>query len=211
MESEKGRILVVDDEESIRFTFQSFLEREGYHVETAVDYDDAMKVMASSEFDLLYVDIILGGRTGLDLLRDVRQDQPEAEVILITGAPSVESASSALRLGALDYIVKPVRQDTLLRTAAMAFKHMALNRAKEIYRLNLEAIFHGVQDVILTFDEELNLVEINEAGEEMCGISREEALGTSIEAWDFACSEMCAQAMRDALTRGTTVRLNDID
>jgi len=121
MASDKGRILVVDDEESIRFTFQKFLEHDGYHVETAVDYDDAMRALAESTFDLLYADIILGGRTGIDLLRDVKQTHPGIEVILITGAPSVDSASEALRLGALDYIVKPVRQDTLLRTAAMAF------------------------------------------------------------------------------------------
>ena len=87
MESDKGRILVVDDEESIRFTFQSFLEEEGYGVDAAVDYDDAMRAIAAGRYDLLYVDIILGGRTGIDLLRDVRQSHPEIEVILITGAP----------------------------------------------------------------------------------------------------------------------------
>ena len=211
MASDKGRILVVDDEESIRFTFQKFLQRDGYEVETAVDYDDAMRALAESAFDLLYADIILGGQTGVDLLRDVKQTHPGMEVILITGAPSVESASEALRLGALDYIVKPVRHDTLLRTAAMAFKHMALNRASEVYRLNLEAIFRSVHDVILAVDDELNLVDINDAAEELCGISREDALGTSLESWDFGCSEICAQAMRDAITRGETVSIPDVD
>ncbi len=211
MASDKGRILVVDDEESIRYTFRSFLEDEGYEVETAVDYDDAMEVVSTSRFDLMYADIILGGRTGIDLLRDVKRAQPGTEVILVTGAPSVESASEALRLGALDYIVKPVRQDTLLRTAAMAFKHMALNSATETFRLNLEAIFRSVRDVILTVDDQLNVVEVNDAAEELCGISREDALGTSLESWDFACAEVCAQAMRDAISRGERVNVSGVD
>jgi PAS domain S-box-containing protein len=211
MAPDKGRILVVDDEESIRFTFRNFLEDEGYEVATAVDYDSAMRAVSESRFDLVYADIILGGRTGIDLLRDAKRSYPALEVILITGAPSVESASEALRLGALDYIVKPVRQDTLLRTAAMAFKHMALNTATEAFRLNLEAIFRSVRDVILTVDDELHVVEINDAAEDLCGISREEALGTSLESWDFACSEVCAQAMRDAIARGESVRVPDVD
>jgi len=211
MASDKGRILVVDDEESVRYTFGSFLEDDGYDVETAVDYDDAMRAVSTSRFNLVYADIILGGRTGIDLLRDVKRGQPGTEVILITGAPSVESASEALRLGALDYIVKPVRQDTLLRTAAMAFKHMALNTATETFRLNLEAIFRSVRDVIVTVDADLNVVEVNDAAEQLCGISREDALGTSLESWDFACAEVCAQAMRDAIARGESVSVPDVD
>lgn len=211
MASDKGRILVVDDEESIRYTFRSFLEDDGYQVETAVDYDDAMQVLSTSRFNLMYADIILGGRTGIDLLREVKRSCPGTEVILITGAPSVESASEALRLGALDYIVKPVRQDTLLRTAAMAFKHMALNSATETFRLNLEAIFRSVSDVIVTVDADLNVVEVNDAAEQLCGISREDALGTSLESWDFACADVCAQAIRDALARGDSVSVPDVD
>jgi len=91
------------------------------------------------------------------------------------------------------------------------FKHMALNRATEVYRLNLEAIFRSVHDVILAVDDELNVVEISDAAEELCGITREDALGTSLESWDFGCSEICAQAMRDAITRGETVSIPDVD
>ena len=69
----KSKILVVDDEESIRFTFQSFLSKEGYEVLTTEDYVSAMEVISGTAPDLIFVDIILGGYSGIDLLREVRK------------------------------------------------------------------------------------------------------------------------------------------
>ena len=117
------RILVVDDEESIRFTFETFLTEANYEVDTAADYEEALVLLGNGSFDLLFVDIIMNGKTGIDLLRTVRETNPNAQVIIITGAPSVETASEALRLGALDYILKPVRQDDLLKAARLALQH----------------------------------------------------------------------------------------
>ena len=97
------KVLVVDDEESIRYTFQMFLEDEGYQVTTAENYEVALEHIQASEFDLVFIDIILEGRSGIDLLRAFREHRPGGQVIMITGAPSVETASEALRLGALDY------------------------------------------------------------------------------------------------------------
>jgi len=208
---EPGSILVVDDEESIRFTFQNFLEEEGYRVGTAVSYEDAMQALEASAFDLVYLDIILGGRSGIELLRDIKECRPATEVIMVTGAPTVETASTALRLGALDYVVKPVRHDTLLRSAAMAFKHLALVRAKEAYRLNLEAIFRSVQDVVITVDHDMRVVEVNPAAEGMCGIDRDEVLGTPLESWEFSCSTACFDALRQTLATGKPVSHRHLD
>ena len=99
---ETGTILVVDDEESIRFTFRSFLEEKGHTVATAVDYTDAMQRVSETDFDLIYIDIVLGGQSGIDLLRDVKEKAPGTEVIIVTGAPDLESAASSVRYGALD-------------------------------------------------------------------------------------------------------------
>jgi PAS domain S-box-containing protein len=208
---EPGSILVVDDEESIRFTFQNFLEDEGYRVATAVSYDEAMEILDKDVFDLVYVDIILGGTSGIELLRDIKKGRPATEVIMVTGAPTVETASTALRLGALDYVVKPVRHDTLLRSAAMAFKHIALIRAKESCRLNLEAIFRSVQDVVITVDHEMRVVEVNPAAEKLCGIERAEALGSSLESWNFGCSTACLDALRQTLATGKPVSHRHLD
>ena len=67
------KILIVDDEESIRFTFTNFLAHAGYDVTAVPDYDSAVGIMTEETFDLLFVDIIMKGKTGLDLLRNVRQ------------------------------------------------------------------------------------------------------------------------------------------
>ena len=105
----RENILVVDDEESIRFTFHDFLEDAGYRVDTVENYAQAVQLTAEKEFDLFFIDIILDGRSGIELLQKIKSRDGHSQVIIITGAPSIDSASDALRLGALDYLVKPVR------------------------------------------------------------------------------------------------------
>ena len=168
----------MDDEESIRFTFDSFLTEEGYEVETASDYNKGRTLIGKKRFDLVFIDIILdSGKSGIALLEKVRERSPETEVIIITGAPTVKTAADALRLGALDYMVKPVRQETLMRATEMALKHKVLRQAKESYQQNLEAIFRSVQEAIITVDEDLTVVETNRAAAEICGIKRNDAQG----------------------------------
>lgn len=134
-----ARILVTDDEESVRFTLKTFLLEEGYKVDTATDYYEALTKITEKDFDLIFTDIILDNKTGIDILRDAKERNPNCPVVLITGSPDVDSASAALRLGAFDYIVKPLRQPTILHVASIALKQKALMDEKEKYRLNLEA------------------------------------------------------------------------
>ncbi len=206
-----GSILIVDDEESIRFTLSNFLDEEGYQTATAVGYDDSLHAIADSEFDLIYVDIILDGRSGIDLLEEIKRRAPASDVIIITGAPTIESAARALRLGALDYIVKPVRQDTLLRSADMAFKHRALREAKESCRLNMEAIFRSVRDAIITVDGDLHVVEVNHAAEGLCGVRRDRAVGKSLEDLDLGCAGTCLEALRHTVSSGGPVEIRNLE
>ncbi|OGW05458.1 MAG: hypothetical protein A2889_03350 [Nitrospinae bacterium RIFCSPLOWO2_01_FULL_39_10] len=134
-----ARILVTDDEESVRFTLKTFLLEEGYKVDTATDYDEALTKITEKDFDLIFTDIILENKTGIDILREVKERNPNCLVVMITGSPDVDSAAAALRLGAFDYIVKPLRQPTIRHVAAIALKQKALSDEKERYRLNLEA------------------------------------------------------------------------
>jgi DNA-binding NtrC family response regulator len=95
----KYRILIVDDEESIRFTLECFLTEEGYD------------------------DIILGGgKTGIDVIREARDRGVTCPVVVITGAPSVETAVEAARLGVFDYVPKPIRWENLLLTTKAALE-----------------------------------------------------------------------------------------
>lgn len=119
----KRRVLVVDDEESIRFTFKCFLADEGYEVVTAKNYMEAMDIIATGEFDMIYADIILGGgKTGLDVIREARERNVTCPVVVITGAPTVETAVEATRLGIFDYIPKPIRWENLIKTTQAALE-----------------------------------------------------------------------------------------
>ena len=116
----RSRILVVDDEESIRFTFENFLSEEGYDVTTAVNYNDALAVLDQKEFDLIIIDIILGGKTGLDLVEEIRARDLRCQVVIITAAPTAESVSDAFKKDVFEYISKPVYKDELLRVTKEA-------------------------------------------------------------------------------------------
>jgi PAS domain S-box-containing protein len=169
---ESVSILVVDDEESLRLTFQIFLQRQGYEkVLTASCFEEALTAVAENSFDLIVSDIVLEGKTGIDLLRRVREMGLECPVVMVTGYPNVETASEAVRLGAYDYISKPVDKDTLLKTARLALHQYRLERDKERvelenkqYQALLETIFRSVSDAIITLDLDLTVVTMNQAG-----------------------------------------------
>jgi PAS domain S-box-containing protein len=193
-----SKILIVDDEESIRFTFDSFLSDEGHEVYTAGDYDDALQIISKNGFDLIFMDIVLGGKTGIDLLKKTSRMNFRCPVVMITGYPNVETASEALRLGAFDYIFKPVKQETLLHTTNMALQYKALQDENEKNRSNLEAIFRSVKDAIITVNKELVVIEVNDAAKKTCGIGRD-AIGTPIGSHQTECGFKCLDSLNKTI------------
>ncbi len=157
------RILIVDDEENIRFTFESFLTDEGYAVQTASNLQEGKSLLADEEFDLIFLDILLGRDSGLEILREVKTRGLAAPVIMITGAPEVETAAEAVRYGAFDYIPKPVMQENLLRVARMALEHKKLIEENETFRMRLEGLFRCAHEGIIITDRDLQVAEINNA------------------------------------------------
>lgn len=193
-----AKILIVDDEESIRFTFDSFLSDEGHKVTTAGEYNAALEIISRDKFDLIFMDIVLGGKTGIDLLKEVRNTDLHCQVIMITGYPNVETASAALRLGAFDYIFKPVKQEILLHITRMALQNKALRDENETYRANLEAIFKSVKDAIITVDKDLAILEANEAAEKICGITSSSA-GKSLGEIQTSCNCKCLDVLKKTI------------
>ena len=108
-----GRILVVDDEPNIRIAFERLLGHDGHQVRTAQSAEEALKSFDDDTYDVVVSDIRLPSMDGLELLRGIRQRNPDVPVILITGGPSLESAMKAMTFGALRYLVKPVDPDEL--------------------------------------------------------------------------------------------------
>ena len=119
---QRPKILVVDDEESIRLTFEVFLTEASYEVKTASGFHEAVNAMKGTDFDLIFLDIILRRRSGIDLLREIKRQGITCPVIVITGDPNAQTATQAFDLGAFGHISKPVTQEKLLRLTRIALR-----------------------------------------------------------------------------------------
>ncbi len=163
-------ILIVDDEESLRMTFKMFLDKEGYgSVTTAATFEEAMELVDRNTYDLIISDIVMEGASGIDLLRHVKEQGMECPVVMVTGYPNIESAADAVRLGAFDYLAKPVKKADLLRISRIGLQQFALKKEnqrlekeKERSQRNLEAIFRSVREIIITIDPDLKIMQMNE-------------------------------------------------
>ncbi len=202
-----ARILIIDDEESLRITFKSFLSKEGHEVLTAWDYESAMDVLAKMTPDVIFADIVLpGGHTGLDILREVKAKGFQCPVIMITGQPGIDTAAEAVRQGAFDYVPKPVRRDTLMRLADSALRVNSLEEEKrrieaekERYRDHLDAIFRSVEDAIITVDSTLRVTAANSPVINICGISPESMIGMDFGSVPCRCFSQCHETLKQAL------------
>ncbi len=167
---ENNAILIVDDEESLRLTFQMFLIRDGYgSVLTAPSYDEALLLLKNNHFDLIISDIVLQGSSGIDLLRSVKEQGLDCPVVMVTGYPNINTASEAVRLGAFDYLAKPVKKEDLLRTARLALHQYNLSKEnekltleKERYQQYLETIFRSIKELVVTVDASMVVLDMNE-------------------------------------------------
>ncbi len=133
-----GRILVVDDEDSIREYLAMMLEREGYEVQAAADGKKAVRLSSKESFDAVITDIQLPGMTGIDLLGAFRESDPTVPIIIVTGHASQESAIEALNLGAFYYLLKPVSNEELKQVVRNALEVQRLREEN----VDLERALH---------------------------------------------------------------------
>jgi len=113
---ERARILIVDDDESIRKVLSTILEEEGYAVDIAVSGKDAIKKSNEKFYNLALIDIRLSDVGGIELLTRMKDTTPRMRKIMITGYPSLQNAVEALNKGANAYILKPLDMDKILKT-----------------------------------------------------------------------------------------------
>jgi two-component system, NtrC family, response regulator HydG len=118
----KANILLIDDEESIRFTFSRFLATEGHTVIIAKSYREALARMDEAEFQLILADLVLGDGWGTDILREVMERNLKTRVIIMTAYPSTETAQDSFRMYAVDYLFKPLKQRRLLDSVSKALQ-----------------------------------------------------------------------------------------
>jgi excisionase family DNA binding protein len=117
----RRRVLVVDDEESIRDLLSKALAMADYEVETAADGATALARVRAQDYDLLVADLRMPGMDGLTLIRDARRFQAALKVIIITGYSNESSAIEAVNLGVTGYLTKPFRVPQVLASVARAF------------------------------------------------------------------------------------------
>ncbi len=122
----KKRILVVDDDESLRRVTQVQLQQSGYEVATAASGNEAFERLAASPVDLVLTDVKMPGVSGLELLKRVRTEYPEVVVVVITAYGTVEMAVEAMKAGAYDYVTKPVNIEEIQLTLSRALERLDL-------------------------------------------------------------------------------------
>ncbi len=135
--SPKERLLIVDDALDTREVLQRNLNAHGFQVFTAGNVTEAVRLLESMAVDLVITDLKMPGASGLDLVRHVRENLKETEVMMITGYPSIEGAVSAVKSGAEDYLSKPFTQEELLSAVRHALDKL---RVKRVARGGMERL-----------------------------------------------------------------------
>ena len=210
MGTDDFRILIVDDEQGIRFTLGSLLKKEGFPVDTACDRAEAMERFHQGGYELVFIDIMLGGDSGIDLLREVKESFPSTLVVMFTGCTDLGPATESLRLGAFDYLAKPVRFDTLIAVTRHAKNVVASNRDKSRYQADLDAIFSSVSDAIVMIDDGGRLTRFNAAARNVCGYD-DSCLGITADVLGLGCAGACRKLALDVLENRVSRCLNRVE
>lgn len=134
-------ILLVDDEPSIRWTMAELLRRAGYDVRAAQDFDGALEGFSAGRFEAAVIDIVLPRKSGVQLLSELRQRDPDLPVIMMTGEPNLSLLPEIVRAGAYDFLPKPVTKEVLLKAVARAVERRHLSDEKR--RLEEEIARHA--------------------------------------------------------------------
>lgn len=122
-EMTKGRVLIVDDEEIVRVSCQRILVPEGYEVKSAGGAAEGLAILADGPIDVVLTDLKMPDIDGIEVLRRVKEEWPDTEVIMITGYQTINTAVQAIKLGAFDYIEKPFIPNVIVEAIEKAIAH----------------------------------------------------------------------------------------
>ena len=189
----EGRILIIDDEASLRQTMARILQRAGYDVTTAENGGDGLALIEDHPFDLVYSDIRMPDMSGLELLKILHGRYPDLPVVLFTAQPDLNSAVEAVRSGATDYLLKPLKPQAVIdRTKSILEKNLIERRKREIQR-QIEAL-----------QDELNTLEKGTADEK--AVSKPEQAAASNDRF-----VQCGKLTLDLYAHRVTLDGNDVN
>lgn len=128
---DKYKILVVDDELPVCKSIASALEGENYLIDTAYSGEEALQKNEKMDYDVVIADLMMLGMSGIELLKIIREKNPEAAVIMVTGYPSVKTAVEAIKLGAFDYVAKPFTPNEIRTLVSRALSWRYMNKEEK--------------------------------------------------------------------------------
>lgn len=194
-------ILTIEDNAIIRLDIVRYLESKGFNVIQAKDGRIGIDVFREKQPDLVLLDLRLPEIDGLEVLKTVVKESPNTPVIIISGEGVMVDAIGALRLGAWDYLLKPIEgMEILLFTIQKVLDRAGLIQSNREYKENLESIFKSIKDAIITVDKELVILELNKAAGKICGFpGSSEAKGKKYESFLNGCSGKCLEALKETI------------
>ncbi|MGD9189948.1 MAG: response regulator, partial [Desulfobacteraceae bacterium] len=142
MNRSQARLLIVDDERSMRELLEFMLSKEGYQIQLAENGTKAIACVREQDFDLILCDIRLGDITGLEVLRAAKKQRPQTVVIMISAYATTETAVEAMNDGAFDYVPKPFDNDELKQTIANALDRKTLDAERQVIENELRKTVH---------------------------------------------------------------------
>lgn len=222
-----AKILLIEDEKGIRLTLGEFLTDAGYGVDAVEDGYKAKQKIDRKTYDVIVTDIILPGMSGIELLDYIRNEQQDTQVVIMTGEPTIENAAESVRLGAFDYLPKPVMGDDIVRVVSRALevkkliddkkrlekdneryrKHLeqlvekrtaALKKSEQTFRLMFE---NNPMAMIICEQESLDILAVNNAAVQLYKCSTEAFLKCNLaDIWPQARSVLEKNANRNRET-----------
>src|SRR5437868_2168430 len=147
MSKRKGSVLIIDDEEEIRESIEMLLVSEGLSTDNAASGDEGLRKIEDNHYDLVLLDLMLPGKSGMEVQRDIKRVDPTLPVVIITAMGAIETAVTAIKEGSFDYISKPWNNEKLLVIVANAIKERMLTSEKSQLRRALKERF-GYSNIV---------------------------------------------------------------
>lgn len=187
--TQKTAILIIDDEPSIRESLMLFFEDEGYRVFVAEDGEKGLEVYFHEEIDLVLTDLRMPKKDGIEVMKAIHAHQPDTPMIVVSGAGQKEDVIHALRMGARDYITKPVEDmDKILHTVKQVLENKRLSDENKKYRAQIEkseakyrTITENIAEGVFTVDENENINYANQAFLKMIGFNEKDLLKKNLK------------------------------
>lgn len=149
-------LLLVDDDDELREDMARFFARRGYHVSESADGEQALVLADQRAFDVMVLDMMMPGISGIELLKSIKQHGAEAEVVMLTGKGTIESAVEAMKLGAREFLTKPVSLKDLDRLVRKCVESGQLRKENE----RLKAVIRHQRGTINIVGESPKMIEV---------------------------------------------------